>query len=758
MRTKWARCGVGWLALTSACIGPPAPSALAVVSAPAAAPGPLPPTKSDGTPYVWKNVTILGGGFVTGIVFSHAQAGLIYARTDVGGAYRWDSNARSWLPLTDMFGRVDSNYTGIESIAADPLEANKVYAAAGTYVQPWAPNGALLRSSDKGATWARTDLPFRVGGNEYGRSIGERLAVDPNKTDVLFLGSRKSGLWRSSDAAVTWTQVAGFPVKEDASGFGVGFVLFDAKSGAKGAPTPTLYAGLAGAGVGLYVSNDAGVSWRSVPGQPQRLTPHHAALDSKGVLYLSYADGPGPAELTSGAVYAYQPSSGIWNDISPLAPSAKDKFGYGGLAVDANRPGTLIVTTMDRWTLGDELFRSSDGGKHWSALLGKAVRDVAGANYLYFGHDRLGPPGWMGDVDIDPFNSNHVLHVSGQGVWASEDATRADRNQPTHWAFDNQGLEATVASRIVSPPSGAALLSGVSDICGFRHDDLSRPSPSGMFKRPICSVASGIDYAALAPERVVRVGNIWGAGKHGAWSRDGGATWAPFPSEPKGSETGGLIAISADGQTLFWAMKRGVPAYSRDNGASWREASGLPFPEESAAGVPSHLRVASDRVNSRKFYVFDSAAGKVYASEDGAAHFVVTTRGLPKLAEWARTSGSIEAMPGVEGELWLSTSKDVYRSSNSGRSFEPLGNVEESYGLGFGRAAPDRANLSVFLTGRVAGVSGFFRSDDLGMTWVRINDDQHQFGFVSVISGDLKRFGRAYIGTGGRGILYGDPR
>lgn len=55
-------------------------------------------------------------------------------------------------------------------------------------------------------------------------------------------------------------------------------------------------------------------------------------------------------------------------------------------------------------------------------------------------------------------------------------------------------------------------------------------------------------------------------------------------------------------------------------------------------------------------------------------------------------------------------------------------------------------------------VIGLFRSDDGGATWTAISDEEHQFGGSNVISGDPRRHGRVYLGTGGRGIIYGDPR
>ena len=44
----------------------------------------------QGQAYRWRNVEILVGGFVPGIVFNQSEPNLVYARTDIGGAYCLD--------------------------------------------------------------------------------------------------------------------------------------------------------------------------------------------------------------------------------------------------------------------------------------------------------------------------------------------------------------------------------------------------------------------------------------------------------------------------------------------------------------------------------------------------------------------------------------------------------------------------------------------------------------------------------------------
>ena len=51
----------------------------------------------------------------------------------------------------------------------------------------------------------------------------------------------------------------------------------------------------------------------------------------------------------------------------------------------------------------------------------------------------------------------------------------------------------------------------------------------------------------------------------------------------------------------------------------------------------------------------------------------------------------------------------------------------------------------------VGGTKGVFRSTDEGSHWVRVSDDDHQYGIVNVVEGDPREFGRVYLGPNGRG-------
>ena len=80
---------------------------------------------------------------------------------------------------------------GVESIAPDPSDGSTVYAAVGEYMTSG--NGQGLEPNDRGASWARHAIGVPMGGNSDGRSMGERLAVDPNLPTRLFFARAAKG-------------------------------------------------------------------------------------------------------------------------------------------------------------------------------------------------------------------------------------------------------------------------------------------------------------------------------------------------------------------------------------------------------------------------------------------------------------------------------------------------------------------------------------------------------------------------------------
>ncbi len=701
--------------------------------------GSFPATAQVTVPNRWKNVQMLGGGFVSGIVYSPTRQDLLYARTDVGGAYRWDAPAQAWIPLTDHLSRFEQDYTGVLSLATDPSDPNRVYLATGLYTQSWAGTGAILASADQGNTWTTTKLGIKLGGNEDGRSTGERLQVDPNLGSVLYLGSSTDGLWKSTDYGASWAKVNSFPVAASpvASG-GISFVLFDQASGTPGTATPTIYVGVLQKGAeNLFRSTDGGNTWAAVPGQPTGYMAHHAALSADGVLYLTYCDGPGPNGVTAGDVMKYNAATGQWTSIRP---DVGQQGGFAGLALDPRKPGTLLVSTLDRWWPGDEVFRSTDDGQTWKPLLASSSFDHSPAPYA-----AASKPHWLGDLDLDPFDSDKAWFVTGYGVFGSRNITAADAGNGVSWAFLNQGLEETVPLQLISPPAGAPLVSALGDIDGFRHDDVD-VSPAAGRLSPRYGTNQSIDFAELKPAYMART-HYNGGARYGAWSADGGTSWTPFGSAPAGAGGGGTIAVAADGSTLVWGPGGTASLfYSRDNGATWT----------ASAGTSGGLVPVADRVNAQQFYVYDASTGRVLVSTDGGASFAVGAANLPALASWELWKGSLRAVFGGEGDLWLTSPSGLFHSTNAGASFTKAAKVQDALKIGFGKAAAGKTYPALYLVGKVNNTEGFYRSDDGAASWVRINDARHQFGGVNALAGDPRTYGRVYIATTGRGIVYGD--
>jgi len=705
---------------------------------------------SGGAPsYAWSNVQVVGGGYVTGLYFHPTQQNLIYARTDVGGAYRWDATTSSWTPLLDWIPGSKWYWGGVEAIGLDPTNPNQLYLAVGEYaLEPtWDGNGAMLISSDQGNTFTTAPLPFQNGSNDPGRNAGERIAVDPNTPNIVYFGTRVAGLQFSINSGLNWSQLSGMPVTTTANGSGVIAVLPVASSKASGL-TPVVYAAAAGTGTGtdaagLYVTTNGGSTastWSAVAGQPTGLAPLHALLGPDGAIYILYGDQPGPDSMNTSQLWKFTPgatwTTGTWSQIA--LPRAG---GYGGLAVDPEHAGTLLVATLDQYSAPgqDTIFRSTNGGATWNDISSTGGSHDASLSPWVAFHGTVGTGNWATSVAIDPFNSAHALYGTGETIWSTTNLTAADSGQTVDWSIGAQGVEETVVAKLLAPPSGnTLLLSSLYDITGFAHQNLSVSPPQQMFQNPQATSIS-MDFAQSTPTTVVRVTK--GSTPFGSISNDGGLTWSGLPSFPTGTaKGGGAIAIAADGSSLVWSPEDTASVwYSTNAGAAWQAAN----------GIPAQAQVVSDRRQSGVYYGY--AGTSLYLSVDAGAMWTVIQSSLP-------ANGQLYTLPDAQGSVWLAASTGLY--SNQGTATAPslgaIAGVQSADYLGFGKAAVgSAAGLTLYLEGTVSGTQGIYRSTDGGGIWVEINDAAHQFGNPTWITGDMRTFGTVYVGTQGRGIVWG---
>lgn len=634
------------------------------------------------------------------------------------------------------------------------------------YTNSWDPNnGAIIRSPDKGATWSTTTLSFKVGGNMPGRGMGERLAVDPQNSKILYFGARSgNGLWKSTDSGATWTKVSSFtatgtyiPDASDSNGYnsdkiGLTWVTFDSTSGLVNGATSRIFVGTAdNTTASVYVTNDAGATWAPVAGQPVKYFPHKGKLQpAQKCLYITYADGAGPYDGTLGAVYQYNITAGTWTDITPVSGSDL-YFGFGGLGVDMLKPGTLVVASLNSWWPDAQLFRSTDSGATWSKIWEWANYP---AQNLYYTISTSKAPwidpfinadtkhlGWMIEaLEIDPFDSNHWLYGTGLTLFGGHDLTNWDAKKNVTIQVLADGIEEMSVQELRSAPSGTELLVAVGDDNGFtfKSADSLNTAPSTYWQNPTYASSSSVDYAGNKPANVVRVGNdASGSVQQIGVSTDGGATWnIDYAAPATGGPYGGQVAYCADGDTVIWSSSAGGVLRSQFQSTFTAVSS-----------LPSGAVIAADKRSNA--YIYGASGGSFYVSKDTGATFAKAgTLGA------ATSVRDIAAHPTTAGEVWVSTDIGIFRSTDSGATFtqatSEITDVQQiALGLGSG------TNWVVYAFGTGPAGNKLYASSDLGATWTDIQGSQG-FGAISSckLAGSANKAGQVYVGTNGRGVFY----
>jgi photosystem II stability/assembly factor-like uncharacterized protein len=596
------------------------------------------------------------------IIYVASGEGLHRPDLSIGdGIYRSTDAGRTWAHLGLRDGQQ------IPALAVDPTNPNRLFAA--VLGHPYGPNPerGIYRSEDGGQNWTKVLFKDENTG-------GSDVAIDPKNPQVVYasLWSERMGPWedantydttngglfKSADGGTTWKQLTnGLP--SDLVQINVAIAASDPQRLYATVSTKVEGTYASGKGLGVYRSDDAGMSWRKITDDPRP-----AMKIGGGDLPVPVVDPRNPDVVYSTSIVTCRSTDGgkTWISLRG-APGGDD---YQNLWINPRDPRILLLVSDQGAVI------SVNGGESWSSWYNQPTAQlyhVAATNTFPYqvcaGQQESGsvctstrgndgeitfrewhPAGIIeyGYAAPDPLHPDIVYGagrtevsrydmVTGQvqnvtPLPMHKEAFRADRTEPILFSPVDPHTMYYAANHLFRTADYGHTWQVISP--DLSQETTGQPPSVPALTPKQQAERRGVIYSVAASYKTTQT--IWAGTDDGlVWiTRDGGASWAKItpPGVSAWSKIAQIDASRFDDDTAYLAVNRmrvdDLRPYAyrtHDGGKTW-EAISAGLPEDAPVNA-----VRADPIQPGLLYAATEHA--VWTSLDDGAHWLPLQYNLP---------------------------------------------------------------------------------------------------------------------------------
>ncbi|MFQ5906259.1 MAG: T9SS type A sorting domain-containing protein [bacterium] len=467
-------------------------------------------------------------------------------------------------------------------------------------------HGGVFVSENGGVDWDSLSGSFA---NDFVLS----LALDESSPGILLAGTDGDGIYRTTDAGVSWLQVLG--------GQKTRHIVFDETQ------PSVVYCG--NEGTGFFKSTDAGMSWHAHNAGMSLVNTVGVAVDPSDSNHV-YAIWQA---LNSGGVY-YTSDGGLsWVPVPDL-PSQRQT----GVAVDPTDGNIVYVCNSGPWNAGmdDGVYKSTDGGINWSNNW--TFSDTAELHSV-----AVAPS----DPNIIFAGGNKWLQPFGTRIWKSTDAGAT-------WSlvYDNPAKQFVDVGTIAVNPLNPMVAYAGARANGSTIIGVLKTTDGGATWNEVNTGLTNLSIMSLAidPTDTTRVLAATAGGVF--ITNDCGANWSPTDSLGYSRS----VAVRSDSIIYAGTLSDGV-FRSTDSGASWS-----PFND----GI-SVLRTINDLA------VDPSHPYRVFAALSNVGVYAVVDTGFGTWTAIGPFGGDVNCIAVVSSDnqiIYAGTQAGVYKSTDGGAFWE----------------------------------------------------------------------------------------